>query len=141
MFEKLGVFRASACSWTCSDAWQADMQSRSASHVYVYAYVRCSADRRMCALLALGAANLRTKILDFRGFDSSEILIVRGGILKSIGTLTESLSQGILEGRILVGRLGVMRQHVACTCCTQRLIHGALAKPELCMHAPTYQAR
>ena len=29
--------------------------------------------------------NLRTKILDFRGFDSSRILILRGGILTSIG--------------------------------------------------------
>ena len=33
------------------------------------------------------AANLRssTKILDFRGFDSSRILVLRGGILMSIG--------------------------------------------------------
>ena len=31
------------------------------------------------------SANLRTKILDFRGFDSSIILILRGGVLLSIG--------------------------------------------------------
>ena len=53
-------------------------------------------------------ANLRTKILDFRGIDSSRILIVRGGILKSIGNFPERLSQQILVGIILVGRLGVV---------------------------------
>ena len=31
-------------------------------------------------------ANLRTEILDFRGFDSSRVLILRGGILMSIGS-------------------------------------------------------
>ena len=52
------------------------------------------------------AANLRTKILDFRGFDSSRILILRDGILVSIGNLQEILSRRILVGIILVGRLG-----------------------------------
>ena len=52
-------------------------------------------------------ANLRTKMLDFRGFDSSRILCLRGGILMSRGNFPESLSQAILVGRILVGRLGV----------------------------------
>ena len=42
--------------------------------------------------------NLRTRIFDFRGFDSSRILIVRGGILMSMGNFPESLSQGILVG-------------------------------------------
>ena len=51
-------------------------------------------------------ANLRTKILDFRGFVSSRILILRGGILLSVGDFPESLSQAILVGRLLVGRLG-----------------------------------
>ena len=50
-------------------------------------------------------ANLRTTILDFRGFDSSRILILRGGLLMSIGNFLESLSQAILVGIILVGRL------------------------------------
>ena len=52
-------------------------------------------------------ASLPTKILDFRGFDSSIILILRGGILMSIGISSESLSQQILVGIILVGRLRV----------------------------------
>ena len=52
-------------------------------------------------------ANLRAKILDFRGFDSSTILILRGGILMSVGDFPESLSQAILVGITLVGRLGV----------------------------------
>ena len=51
-------------------------------------------------------ANLRTKILDFRGFDSSIISILRGGVLMSIGEFPESLSQAILAGIISVGRLG-----------------------------------
>ena len=56
---------------------------------------------------ARNAANLRTKILDFRGFDSSRILILRGGILMSIGNISEIMIQAILVGIILVGRLGV----------------------------------
>ena len=52
-------------------------------------------------------ANLRTKILDFGGFDSGGILILRGGTLMSIGNFPQSLSQQILAGIILVGRLGV----------------------------------
>ena len=52
-------------------------------------------------------ANLRTKILDFRGFDASITSILRGGIPRPIGNFPESLSQAILVGRILVGRLGL----------------------------------
>ena len=54
-------------------------------------------------------ANLRTKTLNFGGFDSSRILMLRRGILMFIGIFLESLSQQILVGRILVGRLGVTR--------------------------------
>ena len=52
-------------------------------------------------------ANLRTKILDFGGFVSSIVSILRGGILMSTGDFPESLSQAILVGVMLVGRLGV----------------------------------
>ena len=45
--------------------------------------------------------------MDFRGFDPSVILILRGGILMSIGNFLESLRQAILVGIMLVGRLGV----------------------------------
>ena len=55
---------------------------------------------------AAGTANLCTKILDLRGFDSSIILILRGGILMSIRNFPEMLSQQIL-GMILLGRLGI----------------------------------
>ena len=47
--------------------------------------------------------------MDFRGFDSSIILDLRGGIPRPIGNFPESLSQAILAGIILVGRLGVRR--------------------------------
>ena len=54
------------------------------------------------------AANLRTKIPDFRGFDSDIIVSFRGGILMSKGDFPERLSQPILVGIILVGRFGVL---------------------------------
>ena len=54
-------------------------------------------------------ANLRAKILDFGGFDSSRIFSLRGGILMSIGNSPEVSSQRILVGMILVGRLGIVR--------------------------------
>ena len=52
-------------------------------------------------------ANLCTKILDFKMFGSSIILVVRGGIFMSIGSSQEMLSQRILVGIIVVGRLDV----------------------------------
>ena len=52
-------------------------------------------------------ANLRTKILDLRGFDSSVILTLRGGILRPTGQFLDNLSQHVLVEIILVGRLGV----------------------------------
>ena len=53
-------------------------------------------------------ANPRTNIMDFRGFDSIISLIsLRGGILMPIGNFPEDLSQAILAGIMLVGRLGV----------------------------------
>ena len=52
-------------------------------------------------VLRFGActANLRTNIMGFRGFDSSTILILRGGILASVGILPEFLRQAILASR------------------------------------------
>ena len=52
--------------------------------------------------------DLPTNIVDFGGFDSSVILIERGGILMSKGDFPESLSQAMLVGVMLVGRLGVV---------------------------------
>ena len=51
-------------------------------------------------------ASLCTNIMDFGGFDSSVSLILRGGISRPVGDLPESLSQAILVGIMLVGRLG-----------------------------------
>ena len=53
-------------------------------------------------------ANSPTNIVDFRGFGSSRILISRGGIPRPKGNSPESLSQAILVGIVLVGRLGVL---------------------------------
>ena len=55
-------------------------------------------------------ANPPTNIVDFRGFDSSIILIWRGGILVSIGDFPEGLSQAVLVGSNVsreIGRTGV----------------------------------
>ena len=51
--------------------------------------------------------NRPTNIVDFKGFDSNIILTLRGGILMSIGDFLQSLSQAMLVGVMLVGRLGV----------------------------------
>ena len=45
-------------------------------------------------------------ILDFRGFYSGIIEMLRGGIPRPVGDLSENLSRAILAGIILVGRLG-----------------------------------
>ena len=51
-----------------------------------------------------------TKSSGFRGFDSNKLLIIRGGkyhIHNCIGSLPQSLTQGLLVGRLLIGGLGV----------------------------------
>ena len=47
-------------------------------------------------------------IMDFRVFDSNMILILTGGIPRPTGDFPEGLSQGLLAGMLLVGRLGVV---------------------------------
>ena len=83
-------------------------------YIYIYIYMCPTelprSEPRKSALLprlpscprrpAFPTANLRTKILDFRGFYSSIILTLRGGVLMSIGNLPEVLSQRILAGMI-----------------------------------------
>ena len=81
-------------------------------------------------------ANLRTKILDFGGLDSIRILSSRGGILMSIGGFPESLSQAILVGIILLGRLGVIREWgcvgvVATSLYPRHIAVGSTVKDEL----------
>ena len=50
-------------------------------------------------------------MVDFRGFDSSIILIQRGGTPRLIGDFPESLSQAMLVGVMLIGRLDVRSIH------------------------------
>ena len=74
-------------------------------HIYIYIYIYISISR---SSRRRSMANLRTTIMDFLGFDSSRIWIPRGGIPRPIGgNFPEILSQRILAGRFLVGRLGV----------------------------------
>ena len=60
--------------------------------------------------LVSGTANLPTNIVDFGGFDSSIMLNLRGGIPRPKGNFPEILSQAMLLGVMLVGRLGVPHQ-------------------------------
>ena len=64
---------------------------------------------------AFSTANLQTKSLDFGGFDSSIIFIQRGGIPRPTGNFPECLSQRILAGIILVGRLGAIALMGSCS--------------------------
>ena len=52
--------------------------------------------------------NPPTNMVGFRGFDASAILDLRGDIPRPIGDLPESLSQAMLVGIMLVGRLAVL---------------------------------
>ena len=59
----------------------------------------------------LHTPNPPTKSSGFRVFDSSRLLILRGGILVSVNFdrgLPESLTQGLLIGKLLIGGLGVL---------------------------------
>ena len=82
-------------------------------YIYIYTYICCNpgpcvgAARSMSLWRTVAPASLRAKTLDFGGFDSSRILILRGGIPMSKGNFLEMLSQRISAGIILAGRLGV----------------------------------
>ena len=81
----------------------------------------------LAALLALLAgspttANPRIDIVDFRGFDSCMILILRGGIPRPIGDFPESLTQAMLvwrnvsrtiERKLFLAYLGICRDGIS----------------------------
>ena len=73
-------------------------------YIYMYARPQPASDEKSLAPVSqlMGTANLRTNIMDFRGFDSSLILILRGGIPRPIGNFLEALSRAILVGIITV---------------------------------------
>ena len=52
----------------------------------------------------------------FQWVDSNTVLILRGGIPRPIGSFPKSLSQAILAGIILVGRLGVRQASKTSRC-------------------------
>ena len=66
--------------------------------VYIYIYVNSFSGY---------TPNLPTIIMDFTVFDSSIILMLRGGIPRPMGISPESLTQAMLVGIMLVGGLGV----------------------------------
>ena len=51
-------------------------------------------------------ANLRASILDFGGFGSSRVLMLRDGFIMSIGTFVENLSRAILVE--IIREIGIM---------------------------------
>ena len=73
-----------------------------------YATDSCNGSSWRIRLTGWGTADLRTKILDFGGFDSRRILISRGIVFMSMWSFPDMLSQHTLVGIILlIGRLGV----------------------------------
>ena len=72
------------------------------TYIYIYIYY--------LFIYLLVTPNLPTNIVGFSGFDSGITLIVRGGILMSIGDFSESLSRAMSVGVMLVGRFGVNTQ-------------------------------
>ena len=74
-------------------------------YIYIYIYI-CPRRRDVRPRELASTANPPTNIVDFSGFDSSIILVLRGGIPRSIGNFPESFSQAMLVGTMLVGRLG-----------------------------------
>ena len=70
------------------------------SHVYVHI--------APCHNIIASTPGSPTNIVGFGGFDSSTMLILRGGILMSIGDFPESSSQAMLVCVMLVGGLGVI---------------------------------
>ena len=56
----------------------------------------------------LPTANPRTNIVEFGGFDSNTILILRSGLPRPKGDFPESLTQAMLAGATLVGQLNVI---------------------------------
>ena len=99
------------------------------TYIYIYIYIY------IIYIYTYIHIHVRTNIMDFRGFDSSGsgsgpgrvtrclgpradsgiifdssiILIQRGGIFMSLGDFPESLSRAMLVGIMLVEILGVMR--------------------------------
>ena len=63
--------------------------------------------------------NLPTTIVDFRGFDSNIILILRGGILRPIADFLESLSQTMLVECNVSREIGRRRDCMAGSRCFQ----------------------
>ena len=61
--------------------------------IYIYIYVYTCKYICIQTLTPESTASLRTKILDLRGSDSSRTFTSRGGILRPVGNLPESLSQ------------------------------------------------
>ena len=80
---------------------------------FTHTELQCFGDCTRCRLVLFCTAtpNLPTNIVDFRAFDSSTILTLRGGVLMSIRDFPESLTQAMLLGIVLVGRLGVQLQY------------------------------
>ena len=74
--------------------------------IYIYIYARCRCPRRLQWQVST-TPNPPTYFGDFRGLDSSIILNLRGGIPRPIEDFPEGLSQAMLVGIMLVGRLGV----------------------------------
>ena len=73
-------------------------------------------------------ANLRTKILDLRGFDPSIISIVGGGILMLIVRFPEMLSREVFVGIVNISREIGCTLVTVCLSVTRLACSGALSR-------------
>ena len=92
--------------------------SEGLTYIYIYTYT--------CVYIYIYIYTCVTKIMDFRGFDSRIILIVRGGILRSVEDFPEMLSQRTLVGTILVRRLAVVSGHREIEACSIESVRGII---------------
>ena len=77
-------------------------------HVYIYIYIYMYGRLNIIPIHYM--PDLPTNIVDAIGFDSSAILSLRGGIPRPTGDFPESLSQAMLVGIMLAGRLGILSE-------------------------------
>ena len=121
------------CIYTCMYTYM---------YIYIYIYITLPSSLGQARRRRVThTANLHAKILDFGGFDSNRILMLRGGILMSVGILLEVLNQRILVGIILVGRLGVPIEIMDWTYPATNLSRDNLSKGDWAQATPCPPAR
>ena len=80
--------------------------------------------------MCLSTANLPTNIVDFRGFDSSITLILRGGILMSIGKTMGKFESSNVSRDNVSREIGCILSSWPCTSEALPRVHGRLFRAD-----------